>query len=572
MVVGHAVDFDFDRIARILLAFISSDNNDIIDYLTQQFQTYQAGRAQRSQQFQFQGYYRVTVSAHGLDIGSSQKKLENVEATFMFQQPEHSFSAYACSTPIQGTSLTYCDFRTRVFGCISQIMCGNHRDAIREFQKGVFDSLYKIEKDGAVPDKRRFGSGQSQFVDEQHPLMLPLTSKRGEIQICRRYDLTPSSISSSHGVRVKQPENQLEYTDSHRSRVWLAPGISVSADYIDMCKRDSVLGLEVSMITSNYGIFMGGSIPQLGCTQQDVFKLLRSIELPELVLRQGRSAELTEQEQQQLDRQEILREIKSRHENYHSCASANRNAAKQLLDFFQQYIVIDLTGIAISTSDQVLDAIFIRINRGQPIRIDPPPTITDEVRTFLDKYTGNLDTMLSDDQIGTLCSLHKSVLCENGEDIVVRSLQIALDTAGRLVIFMRKVFILDELAKYLSTHHMSPTLSITSDEIIAIVAEYHGQQMQKIHGPISIEFFDQTCRDCGMKKCKHASHIESTSSDASEMKPTKKAKMGGTRRKKQKTKKTDKGRKVRNVKRVTNPQFRTVRKRKYRSKINYTYR
>jgi hypothetical protein len=556
--------FDFDLIARKLLEYISRDDTDIIDYLTQQFQTYQAGRAQGSQQLQFQGYYRVTVSAHGLDICSSQKKFENVEATFMFQQPEHSFSAYACSTPIQGTSLTYCDFRTRVFWCISQIMCGTDRDAIREFQKGVFDSLYKIEKGDAVLDKRRFGSGQS-FVDEQHPLMLPLTSKRGEIQICRRYDLTPSSISS----RAKQPENQLEYTDSHshRSRVWLAPGISVSSDLIDMCKRDSDLGLEVSMITSNYGIFIGGSIPQLGCTQQDVFDLLRSIELPELVLRQGRSANNPDQEQ--LDRQELLREIKSRHEKYNSCASANRNDAKQLLDFFQQYIDIDLTGIAISTSDQLLDAIFILIDRGQPIRIDPP-TITDEVRTFLDKYTGNLDTMLSDAQIEEICNLPKSVLCENGERIVVeRILSISLEDAGRLVIFMRKVFILDELAKHLSTNDMSPTLSITSDEIIAIVAEYHGQQMQKIpgnsNGPISIEFFDQTCRDCGMKKCKHASHIDSNPSDAN---TTKKTRRGGTRRKTQKTKKTNK---VRNVKRGTKLQFRTVRKRKYRSKINYTY-
>ena len=567
--------FDFDLIARTLLEYISRDDTDIIDYLTQQFQTYQAGRAQGSQQLQFQGYYRVTVSAHGLDICSSQKKFENVEATFMFQQPEHSFSAYACSTPIQETSLTYCDFRTTVFWCISQIMCGNDRDAIREFQKGVFDSLYKIEKGGAKPDAHRYGPGLSQFVTAQYPLMLSVTCKRGEIQICRRYDLTPSSISSSHGVSVKQPENQLEYTDSQRDRVWLAPGISVSSDLIDMCKRDSDLGLEVSMITSNYGIFIGGSIPQLGCTQQDVFDLLlRSIELPELVLRQGRSAELTEQEQQQLDRQELLREIKSRHEKYHGCASANRNAAEQLLGFFQQYIDIDLTDIdiiAISTSDQLLDAIFIRIDRGQPIRIDPP-TITDEVGTFLDKYTGNLDTMLSDAQIGTLCSLNKKVLCKNGENIVVSSLQI--DTAGRLVIFMRKVFILDELAKHISKNYMSPTLSITSDEIIAIVAEYHGQQMRQIpcngnsNGPISIEFFDQTCRDCGMKRCKHASHIESKPSDAN---PKKKPRIGGTRRKKQKTKKTNKVRKVRNVKRGTKLQFRTVRKRKYRSKINYTY-
>jgi hypothetical protein len=535
--------FNFDLIAQTLLTFISRDDKDIIEYLTQQFQIYQTGRAQGSQQFQFQGKYRVTVSAHGLDEQSFELPLKNVQATFMFQQPGHSFSAFACSRPISGPgSPTYCDFRTRVFRCMSHIIFSSpdsyDPSMLKYFQQGVFQSIYSKELaaqreiEPVTPDPTRFGPKSASSFE-----LFDYTLKHEkETTIHRKYDLTPTSVSPT----VK---NQLEYANSNGTEVWLVPGISVSAELIDMCEKgkNDDFGLEVLMVTSRYGVFVDvyipGTEPMYGI---DIFDLLKQLS--------------------PLNGSKQINQKKTDSADYEKYASRNdAKTAGKLAKHLAAYIP-ELDHHHHETSSGLLNSVLSQLEAGRSINttnIKSKMTIEE----FLSKYDGNLYPKLDEYQISQILSLDAAIVLNDGGYIQIHDIVKDEDTATKLLKFIRKVFIIYEFSIFIKT--TSTSLSITSDEIIAILAKYHKQKTMSTDHHISIEFLDQTCRDCGMKGCRHV---------VVKPLPLSGAKGGGTRRKKQKTKKTNKGRKVRNVKRGKKPQFRTTRKRKYRIKNNYTYK
>lgn len=531
----------FDRVATGLLELSRSDDNSIIEYLRKQLGPGQMKQmssdvsAQGSRQ-EVRGYYRVTVSAHGLDEQSFEPPLKNVQATFMFQQPGHSFSAFACSRPISGPgSPTYCDFRTRVFRCMSHIIFSSPASydpsMLKDFQQGIFQSIYSKELaaqreiDPVTPDPTRFGpKSASSFGLSNY------TIKHEKETIHRNYDLTPTSVSPTD-------KNQLEYANSEGTEVWLVPGISVSAELIDMCKKskNDDFGLEVLMITSRYGVFVDVYIPGTEPMYDvDIFVLLEALS--------GSGSQFRGINQKKKDT-----------DNYKSYVSRNdaKIAAGNLAKYLATYIP-DLGDH--ETSSELLNNVLGQIQDGRSINTTSIPrqmTIAD----FLSKYNGNLDSKLNEDQISQILRLNADTVLNDGGYVPISGIVQNDDTVTKLMKFIRKVFIIYEFSKFITK---SMSLSITSDQIIAILAEYHKQKTKSADHHISIDFLDQTCRDCGINKCEHA---------AVDQPSRPRAKGGGTRRKKQKTKKTNKGRKVRGTKN----RFRTARKRKYRSKINYTY-
>jgi hypothetical protein len=527
------MDFFFNT-ATELLKLLGSDDNSIIDYLRVQLDQMKSSyvSAQGSRQ-KVRGYYRVTVSAHGLDEQSFEPPLKNVQATFMFQQPGHSFSAFACSRPISGPgSPTYCDFRTRVFRCMSHIIFSSPASydpsMLKYFQQGIFQSIYSKELaaqrkiEPVTPDPTRFGPKSSSFG------LFDYTLNHEKTQIHRKYDLTPTSVSPT----VK---NQLEYANSNGTEVWLVPGISVSAELIDMCVKgkNGDFVLEVLMITSRYGVFVDvyipGTEPMYGI---DIFDLLKQLSLNGSQFKQ-------------------LNQKKTDSADYEKYASRNdAKTAGKLAKHLAAYIPDLDHHHHHETSSGLLNSVLSQLEAGRSINttnIKSKMTIEE----FLSNYDGNLYPKLDEYQISQILSLDAAIVLNDGGYVQIHDIVKDEDTATKLLKFIRKVFIIYEFSNFITT---STSLSITSDEIIAILAKYHKQKTMSTDHHISIEFLDQTCRDCGINKCTHV------------------ARRGGTRRKKQKTKKTNKGRKVRNVKRGKKPQFRTTRKRKYRIKNNYTYK
>jgi hypothetical protein len=534
----------FDRVATGLLELSRSDDNSIIKYLLEELsnfhqilQTLSHTSAQGPMQ-EVQGYYRVTVSAHGLDEQSFEPPLKNVQATFMFQQPGHSFSAFACSRPISGTgSPSYCDFRTRVFRCMSHIIFSSPASydpsMLKDFQQGIFQSIYSKElaAEPVTPDPTRFGPKSASSFG-----LFDYTLNHEKTQIHRKYDLTPTSVSPT----VK---NQLEYANSERTEVWLVPGISVSAELIDMCEKgkNDDFGLEVVTITSRYGVFVDVYIPGTKPMYDvDIFVLLEKLS--------GLGQQFRDINQKKKDADKYKKYVS------HNDAKI---AAGNLAEYLAAYIP-DLGNH--ETSSGLLNSVLRQLEADPPIPINTtsiPRQMT--IADFLSKYNGNLYPKLNEGQISQILSLNAAIVLNDDGYVRIHGIVQDRDTATKLLKFIRKVFIIYEFSKFI-TKSMSP-LSITSDQIIAILAEYHKQKTKSADHHISIDFLDQTCRDCGINKCEHAAERIDLEP------PLKKAKGGGTRRKKQKTKKTNKGRKVRGKK----PQFRTARKRKYRSKINYTY-
>lgn len=539
------MDFSFDTAATELLKLLKSDDDRIIAYLREQLDLMKPSyvSAQGSRQ-EVRGYYRVTVSAHGLDEQSFEPPLKNVQATFMFQQPGHSFSAFACSRPISGQgSPTYCDFRTRVFRCMSHIIFSSPASydpsMLKYFQQGIFQSIYSKELaaqreiEPVTPDPTRFGPKSAISFG-----LFDYTLKHEkETTIHRKYDLTPTSVSPT----VK---NQLEYANSNGTEVWLVPGISVSAELIDMGVKgkNGDFGLEVLMITSRYGVFVDvyipGTEPMYGI---DIFDLLKQLSLNGSQFKQ-------------------LNQKKTDSADYEKYASRNdAKTAGKLAKHLAAYIP-KLDHHHHETSSGLLNSVLSQLEAGRSINttnIQSKMTIEE----FLSKYDGNLYPKLDEYQISQILSLDAAIVLNDGGYVQIHDIVKDEDTATKLLKFIRKVFIIYEFSKFITT--TSTSLSITSDEIIAILAGYHKHRTGSDTHHISIEFLDQTCRDCGINKCTHV---------VVKQPPLKKARRGGTRRKKQKTKKTNKGRKVRNVKRGKKPQFRTTRKRKYRIKNNYTYK
>lgn len=484
--------------------------------------------AQGSMQ-EVQGYYRVTVSAHGLDEKSAEPLLKNVETTFMFQQPGHSFSAFACSSPISGPeSPTYCDFRTRVFRCMSHIIFSSpfsyDPGMLKQFQQGIFQSMYTNEVaaqkkiDSAHPDEGTYGPASARSFEL---LRYPLKHEKKTIH--RKYDLMPTSVSPT----VK---NQLEYANPEGTEVWLVPGISVSADLIDMCKKgkNDDFGLEVVTITTRYGVFVDVYIPGVEPRfDVDIFQLLKELS--------GTGSEGRKFNQMKTDTDMYTKYVDRNDEK----------TADKLAKYLEKYIP-DLDSR--KTSSELLNSVLSQLEAGVPINTtsikrDMPNM---KIADFLSKYSGNLDSKLNEPQISGILQLNAADVLKDGGIVPIRGIVTDSDTATKLLKFIRKVFIVYEFSKFIRT---SMHLSITSDEIIAILAEYHKQKMRSAAGHhISIDFLDQTCRNCGIGSCAHVG-----------------SKQGGSNKKKQKTKKNNKGRKVRNVKRGTKNRFRTARKRKYRS-------
>ena len=517
--------FNPDTVAKQLLRLISCSDSEIISFLTEQFRLYQdipsvscASASSVSSHPSFQGRYVVTVSAHGLDQVSCEKLDSKVSVTFMLQQPEHSFSAFACSHPISGSTSSYCDFRTRVSKCMSSIMFSLDDQAngmFQRFKQELFKGLYatELQAHGAEVDETKYGrAGRSETAFElaSYPL------RHDEKQICRKYDLAPNPISYTD-------VNQLEYTDSSKTQVWLAPGISVSADLIDMCSGH--FGLEINMITSGYGVFVDVHIPghasRIGV---DIFELL-----------------------QELTGVRSMNQKKSDISSYKKYEDANKKPNQKFTSRLGEYGIPGLTVNPELTQSELLNSVLRQLEIGDAITSGVDPSMV--VASFLSKYYGNLHSCLDKSQITDILALNAAnVLGVEGEKWL-GTIGVKYKTALQLSKFIRKVFILHEFSHFIRP---PPPFSITSDEIIAILVEYH-KHKQKSDGAIKIDFLDQTCRDCNIKRCR----CRCTHSDS---------KKGGNK-KKQKTKKNNKGRNIHRVKRNTKARFRSARNRKYRNKL-----
>ncbi len=463
----------------------------------------------------YNGCYRVAVGAHGIDTVVTGEVPSygdlNVDTTVLFQQPEHNYSAFACSTFIPTIGKTYCDFRTMVFQCISKIVFSNPTrylvPAVTDFQEKLFRSLYRLETAmyqqehmkayNVMPESTsRFGNPLQHAPFQTFSYNHEHFHKQ---KIRRRYDLSPGIISFNPPFGT----NQLEYTDNTRSRIFLANGLSLSADLIDMDKNPNIPGIEVNMITGNYRIEVDICIDSKPRFRVNIFDLLDELNIPAIGRKRTRNSKSLNHDS---DVYEDLRAIKKRRQDEQQSEQKYAESLKRsILKIFEKYGVVpdDIDIHAIATADQLLDLLFTHVNTSPkiiPFEVDP----NDQVGRFLDKYNGNLCTLLSPEKIKALCDLNTvSVLTDTNT---------AITHIPAFSVFIKKVFLLNVLSKHLPSRAKFVP-SITSDDIIAILSEHYRQQDKQQHqrhshrsnGHIHIHFFDQTCRNCSASKCGHYS-------------------------------------------------------------------
>ena len=501
-----------DNIAKDLIK--SSNEPDIVNILSNVIKLI-ASQTSFSHNYNYNGCYRVAVSAHGTDnvvTGevSSYGDL-NVDTTVLFQQPEHNYSAFACSSFIPTIGQTYCDFRTMVFQCISKIIFSNPEryemylvPAVTDFQEELFRRLYHLETDmyqqeymkayNVMPESTsRFGNPLQHAPFQTFSYNHEHFHKQ---KIRRRYDLSPGIISFKPPLGI----NQLEYTDNTKNRIFLANGLSLSADLIDMDKNPSIPGIEVNMITGNYRIEVDICIDSKPRFRVNIFDLLDELNIPAIGSKRTRNSKSPTHDSNVY---EDLREIKKRRQDEQQSEQKYAESLKRsIFKLFEKYGVVPDNIHAIATADQLLDLLFTYVNTNPkiiPFAVDP----NDQVGRFLDKYNGNLCTLLSPEKIKALCDLNTvSVLTDTNT---------ANTHIQAFSVFIKKVFLLDVLSKHLPSRTKNVP-SITSDDIIAILSEHyrqhHTQQQhhsRRSNGHIHIHFFDQTCRNCSASKCGHYS-------------------------------------------------------------------
>lgn len=471
----------------------------------------------------YNGYYRVAVSAHGIDnvvTGdvSSYDDL-NVDATILFQQAEHDYSAFACSSFIPAIGKTYCDFRTMVFQCISKIIFSDPArylvPAVTDFQEELFRSLYRLETAMYQQEYMRTYNVMPESTSRfGNPLQYAPFQTFGynhdhfyKQKIRRRYDLSPGIISFKPPLGI----NQLEYTDNTKNRIFLANGLSLSADLIDMDKNPSIPGIEVNMITDKYRIEVDICIDPKPRFRVNIFDLLDNLNIPAISNKRTRNSKSPNHDNNRYDMDvyEDLREIKKRRQNELQSGEQKyvESLKRSVFKLFEKYGVVPDAIHAIATADQLLDLLFTHVNTNPkitPFEVDP----NDQVGRFLDKYNGNLCTLLYPEEIEALCKLKTvSVLTNTNTNT-------AITHTPAFSVFIKKVFLLDVLCKHLPSR-TKVVPSVTSDDIIAILSEHyrqhHKQQHQHHSHPpndrnrIHIHFFDQTCRNCSASKCGHYS-------------------------------------------------------------------
>lgn len=443
-------------------------------------------------------HYRVSVSAHGTDMVVMHKPAVSTGSSveFLFQQPRHNCSAFAYSGLLPRIKKTYCDFRTTLYQCMSKIIFSkqytrnaSEYNGAMKFQELLFNGLHQHEYRmhtatyNSLPDKVIFGNPllHRPFQSFHHNYSHFTTPMQ---RVSRIYDLDPGFIV----FNPPSGTNQLEYTDDTKTRVVLVRGLTLSAHHIDMAKHTRLPGIEVNIITNQYGVYVDTMNGNKLRFNVDIFDLLDDLHLPDIGRKRTRASKSSSDDHNSsadADTDNDLMKIKKRrHEDTTTNVKSTSLLKQKVFNLFLKYglLVEEEKEYPFKSADEILDRVFIRVHNGNAI-IPHGIDATDTVGRFLKKYNGNLCELLHPDEIHQLCK-------RTTVDILTTQM------SDPFVIFVRKVFLLDVISKHLPSKHIPP---ITSDQIIAILLKH--AQGQNAH----IQFFDQTCRNCSTAKCMHLS-------------------------------------------------------------------
>jgi hypothetical protein len=443
-------------------------------------------------------HYRVSVSAHGTDMVVMHNPAVSTGSSveFLFQQPRHNCSAFAYSGLLPRIEKTFCDFRTMLYQCMSKIIFSKQyiRNAsayngVMKFQELLFNRLHQDEYRmhtatyNTVPDNIIFGNPfrhrpfQS-FGHRHSHFTTPIQ------RVCRRYDLDPGFIV----FNPPSGTNQLEYTDSTKTRVVLVRGLTLSAHHIDMAMDAKIPGIEVNIITNQYGIYVDTMNGNKVRFNVDIFDLLDELHFTDIGKKRTRASKSSRDDHNSTadtDTDNDLVKIKKRrHEDTTTNVKSTSLLKQKVFNLFLKYglLVEEEKEYSFKSADDILDLVFELVHTGNAI-IPHGVDATDTVGRFLKKYNGNLCELRSTDEIDQLCKRTTVDILKGW-------------TSDPFVIFVRKVFLLDVISKHLPSKHIPP---ITSDQIISILLKH--AQGQNAH----IQFFDQTCRNCSTAKCMHLS-------------------------------------------------------------------
>ncbi len=441
-------------------------------------------------------HYRVSVSAHGTDMVVMHNPAVSTDSSveFLFQQPRHNCSAFAYSGLLPRIKKTFCDFRTMLYQCMSKIIFSKQytRNAsayngVMKFQELLFNRLHQHEYRmhaatyNTVPDNVIFGNPflhrPFKSFGHRHSHFTTPTQR-----VCRRYDLDPGFIV----FNPPSGTNQLEYTDSTKTRVVLVRGLTLSAHHIDMAMDAKIPGIEVNIITNQYGIYVDTMNGNKVRFNVDIFDLLDELHFTDIGRKRTRASKSSRDDHNSTadtDTDNDLVKIKKRrHEDTTTNVKSTSLLKQKVFNLFLKYGLLVEEEKEYKSADDILDLVFELVHTSKPIiphGVDP----NDTVGRFLIKYNGNLCELLLPDEIHQLCK-RRTVDILKGQ------------TNDPFVIFARKVFLLDVISKHLPSKDIPP---ITSDQIIAILLKH--AQGQNAH----IQFFDQTCRNCSTAKCMHLS-------------------------------------------------------------------
>ena len=478
--------------------------------------------------------YRVVVSAHGSDtiIVKSTKKNSavNADVVITFQQMKHALPSYECD---QGSvsELSNSDFRIRLYHIISQIVFENpdilkRLDVVQKYQRHLFRTLYQRQLElSLVSDVTKIRDYEEKYGPVAAKTFVDVTNANHHV--IRNYSITPGSLAGKN--------YQLEYVDNTRERVWLLPGISVASHLIEM-NGSKKLGIECNRITGKYGVFVDHNVvssvpysPTVSNINIDIYDMAAQVHT--MAAATSPTKQHIEKYKNGYDSARLMTTKKFEYEN-----AIRELSTKQMVGFISKYTDMLTTETTKTkpitktntkktpklkvisppksetemmtkneeyTNNGLMDALMNFIDSGNPLRVVGKHKTIGE---FFGVFNGNLNTWLMgkaqllndtaiDAFIGELSLLSsRDIMSGEGHKHVLFKSLSELD-AIHLIIFIRKVYLLNEFRSVPFYSVDIPNLSVSSNDIASLL-EVHCAIITSERFQPTIYIMDQVCRVC----------------------------------------------------------------------------
>ena len=489
--------------------------------------------------------YRVAVSAHGSDttIVKSTKKNRavDVDLVFTFQQMKHALPSYECD---QGSvsELSNSDFRIHLYHIISQIVFENpdilnRLDVVQKYQRQLFRTLYQRQLELSLSDVTKIRDYEAKYGPVAAKTFVDVTN--ASHHVIRNYSITPGSLAGKN--------YQLEYVDNTRERIWLLPGISVASRLIEM-SGSKKLGIECNRITGNYGVFVDHNVSSVPYSHSHTVSNI-NVDIYDIAAQVHSMAatstkQFIEKYNNGYDSARLMTTKKSEYEN-----TIRELNTKQMVGFISKYTDMlkvppqkttttktktktktklkptpapapapklkiippsqsETDMMLMSkieyTNDGLMDALMSFIDNDNPLRVvGKHKTIGD----FFGLFNGNLNTWL----MGKAQILSGNEIDKFIEEIALLSPRVIMGGEGHkhelfkslseldaihLIIFIRKVYLLNEFRSVPFYSVDIPNLSVSSHDIASLLELHCAIITTSEMVQPTIYIMDQVCRVC----------------------------------------------------------------------------